>query len=339
MSAVPWDLQRAWRRCLFCAQPKFGDQQLLSAPGVTDVYSGNLKTDQFVRSDRLQGRMMSVRLLRRTGFTLIELIVSIAIVGVLAALLIPAVQSSRDAARRTVCKNQLRQLGLALHMYHDVHRCFPPGSYTMGPSFPMQSGWGWGAMALPYIEQNAVYEQIDFGLGTGLGGNLPLIALPIPAFRCPSEIGSDTIGCVPTGSSPFQLASGNYCGSEGVLSAMSAVRIAQITDGTSQTLMLGERIVQPGGPTSLPFTSAWCGQVAFADEYDLRSVPYLLPDPNHPLNGSSTDPLCFGSRHQQGANFVLVDGSCVFLNDGIDPQVFTALGTPNGGEFVNVEAP
>jgi prepilin-type N-terminal cleavage/methylation domain-containing protein/prepilin-type processing-associated H-X9-DG protein len=282
---------------------------------------------------------MSVRRARRAGFTLIELIVSIAIIGVLAALLIPAVQSSRDAARRTICKNQLRQLGLALHMYHEVHRHFPPGSYTMGPSFPMQTGWGWGAMLLPYIEQHSLYERINFGLGTGLGDNLPLIAMSVPAFRCPSEIGADSISCIPMGDPPFKLASGNYCGSEGVLSAMSSVRMADITDGTSQTLLLGERLVQPGGPTTLPFTSAWCGQVAFADEYDLRSVPYLLPDPNHPINGSPTDTLCFGSRHPLGANFVLCDGSCVFLNNSLDSQIFTALGTPNGGEFVNVEGP
>ena len=282
---------------------------------------------------------MSIRHVRPSGFTLIELIVSIAIIGVLAALLVPAVQSSRDAARRTVCKNQLRQLGLALHMYHEVHRCFPPGSYVMGPSFPIQSGWGWGAMALPFLEQNAIYEQINFGLGTGLGGNLPLIARSIPAFRCPSEIGPDFIHCVPISDPPFNLASGNYCGSEGVLSSMSSVRIAQITDGTSQTLLLGERIVQPGGPSSLAFTSAWCGQVAFAEEYELRSVPYLLPDPNHPINGSLNDPLCFGSRHPLGANFVLADGSCVFLNDSIDSKTFTALGTPDGGETVTVDAP
>jgi prepilin-type processing-associated H-X9-DG protein len=194
-------------------------------------------------------------------------------------------------------------------------------------------------MLLPFIEQNAVYEQINFGLGTGLGGNLPLIATPIAAFRCPSEICAESISCMPLDDSPFKLASGNYCGSEGVLSAMSSVRIAQITDGTSQTLMLGERPVQPGGPTSLPFTSAWCGQVAFADEYDLRSVPYLQPEANHPINGSLTDPLCFGSRHPLGANFVLVDGSCVFLNNCIDGQVFTALGTPDGGEIVNAESP
>jgi prepilin-type N-terminal cleavage/methylation domain-containing protein/prepilin-type processing-associated H-X9-DG protein len=286
-----------------------------------------------------EGLSMSVRLVRSAGFTLIELLVSIAIVGILAALLIPAVQSSREAARRTVCKNQLRQLGLALHMYHDAHRCFPPGSYVMGPSFPMQSGWGWGAMALPYIEQSAIYAKIDFGLQTGVGDNLALIATPIAFFRCPSEVGPDFISCAPIGDPPFQLASGNYCGSEGVLSSMSAVRIAQITDGTSQTLMLGERLVQPGGPSGLPFTSAWCGQVAFPDEYDLRSVPYLLPAANHPINGSFTDPLCFGSRHPQGANFVLADGSALFLNDGMDSTVFMALGTPDGGEAANAQAP
>lgn len=224
-------------------------------------------------------------------------------------------------------------------MYHEVHRCFPPGSYVMGSSFPMQSGWGWGAMILPYLEQNAVYQQIDFASGTGLGNNLALIARPLPAFRCPSEIGPDTINCVPADSPPFQLASGNYCGSEGVLCGMSCIRFAQITDGTSQTLMLGERLVQQGGGASLPFTSAWCGQVAFADEYDLRSVPYLLPDPNHPINGSPTDPLCFGSWHPQGANFVLADGSCLFLNNSIDSQVFTALGTANGGDTVTVDVP
>jgi len=280
---------------------------------------------------------MSVRLVRQSGFTLIELLVSIAIIGVLAALLIPAVQASRDAARRTVCKNQLRQLTLASHMYHDVHQCFPPGSYVMGPSFPMQSGWGWGAMLLPFLEQDAMYRQINFGLPTAVGDNLQLIATPIAGFRCPSEIGSDTIACMNVGGPAFKLASGNYCGSEGVLNSMSAVKIAQITDGTSQTLLLGERIVQPGGPSSLPFTSAWCGQVAFADEYDLRSVPYLLPDPDHPINSSPSDPLCFGSRHPQGANFTLVDGSCVFLNDSIDAQVFTALGTIDGGEMVSVD--
>ncbi len=281
---------------------------------------------------------MSVRT-RRTGFTLIELIVSIAIMGVLIALLIPAVQATRNTARRTQCKSHLRQLGQGLHLYHDVNRCFPPGSYVMGPSFPMQSGWGWGAAILPYIEQTALYRQVDFGLRTGDDANRSLIAMPIPMFRCPSEIGPETINCEPANASAYQLAAGNYCGSEGVLSAMSRTRIADITDGTAATLLLGERVVQPGGASLPPFTSAWCGQVAFANDYDLRSVPYLAPSSEHPINASLTDPLCFGSRHPNGANFVLVDGSVVYLAESIDSDVFLALGTAAGGESVNAEAP
>jgi prepilin-type N-terminal cleavage/methylation domain-containing protein/prepilin-type processing-associated H-X9-DG protein len=260
---------------------------------------------------------MSVRAVRRSAFTLIELVVAIAIFGVLVAFLIPAVQSSREAARRIACRNHLHQLALGLHLYHDVNRCFPPGSYVMGPSFPMQSGWGWGAMVLTYAELPAIYKQVDFGLKTGDSQNLTLIGQPIALFRCPSEIGTDTVTCTPSSGPSYELASGNYCGSEGVLSAMSQTRLADITDGTSSTLMLGERLVQPGGNSLLPFTSAWCGQVAFAAEYDLRSVPYLGPDPSHPLNASLTDPLCFGSRHPNGANFALADGSVVYLNDAV----------------------
>jgi prepilin-type N-terminal cleavage/methylation domain-containing protein/prepilin-type processing-associated H-X9-DG protein len=282
---------------------------------------------------------MSVRAAQRAGFTLLELLVSIAVLGILIALLLPAVQASREAARRTACRSRLRQLGQGLHLYHDVNRCFPPGSFVMGPSFPMQSGWGWGAMVLPYVELPALYRQINLGSKTGEGPNLSLIALPIPLFRCPSETAPENVICTPAGAPAYRLASGNYCGSEGVLSAMSRTRIAEITDGTSATLMLGERVVQPGGDSLLPFTSAWCGQVAFTDEYDLRSVPYLSPSPDHPINSSLTNPSCFGSRHPNGANFALADGSVVYLAESIDSAVFTALGTASGGESVNAEAP
>jgi prepilin-type N-terminal cleavage/methylation domain-containing protein len=280
---------------------------------------------------------MFVRVVRRSGFTVIELLVAIAIVGILAALLLPAVQASRSAARRTVCRSQLHQLALALHMYYDSNRCFPAGSYVEGSAFPMQSGWGWGAMVLPYLEQHAVYERLDLRQGTGVGSNLALIALPIPFFRCPSEVGPDQVQCTPVNYPPYALPSGNYCGSEGVLSAMSSTKIAQITDGTSQTLMLGERIVQPGGPSILAFTSAWCGQVAFSDQYDYRSVPTLMPSLAHPLNASLTDPLCFGSRHEMGAHFALADGSVCYLSNSIDIATYVALGTADGGEYVNLD--
>lgn len=280
---------------------------------------------------------MSMRRIGRNGFTLIELLVSMGIISVLAALLIPAVQSSRASARRVSCKNQLHQLGIALHNYHESFNCFPAGSYVMGSSFPMQTGWGWGAMILPYIEQKPLFDRLDFRQGTATGGNLPLIRTTVTQWRCPSDTGPLTIHCTTPSAFSYELASGNYCGSEGILSVMSQTRIRDILDGTSNTLMVGERLVQPGLNGSLPFTSAWCGQVALATEYDLRSVPHLMPTSVHPLNLSETDPLCFGSRHENGANFTYGDGSVHFISENIDLGVYEALGTSNGREVV--EAP
>ncbi len=270
----------------------------------------------------------------QSGFTLIELLVSIAILAVLAALLMPAVQSARASARQLQCKNQLRQMGLALHLYHDSHRCFPPGSYVMGPIFPVQTGWGWGAMILPYIDQADLYSMLDFGHGNATGNNLALIATTDPFWRCPSDLGPEIIEGVPLSDPPYQVASGNYCGSQGILSPMSCIRIDQIRDGTSKTILAGERIVQPGTSASLPFTSAWCGTVAFATEYDSCSIPDLMPNRFHFLNISDVDPNCFGSRHLGGANFVLADGSLQFFNNSIDLNVYEALGTINSGDVV-----
>jgi len=104
----------------------------------------------------------------------------------------------------------------------------------------------WSAMILPSIEQEALYLQIVFGQGTAVGGNLAVIGTALPFWRCPSDYGGECIQAVPIVHPPFELASGNYCGSEGILDNMSHVRIAEIVDGTSNTLLLGERLVQPG---------------------------------------------------------------------------------------------
>ncbi len=271
---------------------------------------------------------------RRAGFTLIELLVSIAILGVLAALLMPAVQSARASARRLQCKNQLRQIGLALHLYNDSHACFPPGSYVMGPASPIQTGWGWGAMILPYVDSGDLYALLDFGHPNATGNNLALIAETDSFWRCPSDYDLELIEGFPANDPPYFLASGNYCGSTGMLGPMSCVRIAQITDGTSKTFLAGERIVQPGSTGSLPFTSAWCGTVAFTAEYDSCSVPDLMPNPFHYLNLSDTDPNCFGSRHLGGANFVFADGSLQFISNSISPAIYSAMGTINSGDVV-----
>lgn len=273
---------------------------------------------------------------RRDAFTLVELLVVMAATGLLMALLIPAVQSARESARRLTCLNHLRQCGLGLHNYHDSRGCFPPGSYVMGPSFAMQSGWGWGAMILPAVDQAALYTRIDFGRGTAVGDNLALIATPLALWRCPSETAPDRVLCQPPDRPQYPLASGNFCGSEGVLSSMSCVRISEIRDGASCTLLAGERIVQPGVDGSLPFTSAWCGQVAFDTEYDYRSVPHLQPDRFHPINAATSDTSSFGSRHTGGANFLLADGSARFFSEETDALVLEALGTRAGGEAVEL---
>jgi hypothetical protein len=116
---------------------------------------------------------------------------------------------------------------------------------------------------------------------------------------------------------------------------MSCTRIASITDGTSQTLLVGERIVQTGPNGGLSFTSAWFGQVAFTDDYEYRGVPHLDASLQHPINQSETSSQCFGSRHPGGASFVLCDGAIRFLSQNIDEVVFEALGTPDGGEVIS----
>lgn len=163
----------------------------------------------------------------KRAFTLIELLVVTAVIAVLVALLVPAVQQAREAARRTQCRNNLKQLGLALHHYHDAHRVFPPG-------FISQQGWlgasnrnqfGWGVMVLPYLEQTNLYSRFNFdrpnwdesiGIGSLMENNRKLSATKLSVFRCASDIAPDTIdrSCLPQ-AGPTQGTS-NYSGVTGI---------------------------------------------------------------------------------------------------------------------------
>ena len=278
----------------------------------------------------LFGRPFHSRVRRqRSAFSLVELLVVIAIITVLISLLLPAVQSARAAARRTQCKSHLHQIGIALHSYHDSHNTLPPGSIVMGPSFPVQSGWGWVTFILPQLEQSPLHQQIEFAVANAQPVNRALIATTLPIHRCPSDSAPQTIATsLPGGGTAF-VAHGNYPGSEEMFFPISSVRLKRVSDGLSQTLMVGEStyFINSVGQ----HTSAWCGIVSDGTGYQFSaSLPYLAVSPSTPVNSSSS----FNSRHMGGAHFLMGDGSVQFLGEATDWNVYRALFTINGNEVV-----
>src|SRR5262245_49416691 len=185
----------------------------------------------------------------RRGFTLIELLVVIAIIAVLIALLLPAVQKVREAAARMKCANNLKQIALALHSYHDANQMFPPQDRTATvPPCPAANNnfkWGWGTDILPYVEQSALHTQLQpDGCNMPPPTTQPLLQTRLSIFRCPSDNGPAL--------NPYfaNYATSNYPANQNVFYPLSPTappaRVASITDGTSNTFMLGERRLSPG---------------------------------------------------------------------------------------------
>lgn len=296
---------------------------------------------------------------RMRGFTLIELLVVIAIIAILIALLLPAVQQAREAARRTQCKNNLKQIGLALHNYHDTHRVFPPGWIAVNelgiPSaHEGTSGVGWGTGILPYIEQNNIYQLFDSRLPLTDPANAPFLRSQIAAYKCPSDPQPNFFAIVEEGGGPVlaELPSANYIGcfgpeslddcesSPGSLPVMadgtckgsgtfyhnSSVKIAWITDGTSNTFMVGERKTR----ADLEWHTSWPGMIAEGEEAFQRvcgSADHVPNDPHHHFDD-------FSSPHTGGAQFCLGDGSVRFISENIDHGVYQGLATIQGGEVI-----
>lgn len=219
--------------------------------------------------------MSPTRCRRVRGFTLIELLVVIAIIAILIALLLPAVQQAREAARRTQCKNNLKQIGLAFHNYHDIHGSFPIGQQFVGPTGSTGAGrrshgWAWSAYILPMIDQANLYNNIDFTLppsqvGTGGAlGNIDVVRTFLPGFWCPSNAYEQTIAIGRAGQTwaivdpgqarttyvgnggPFNNSfnvpnnANNIARAIGVLGRDSHIKFRDITDGTSNTFLAGE---------------------------------------------------------------------------------------------------
>jgi type II secretory pathway pseudopilin PulG len=272
----------------------------------------------------------------------VELLVVIAIIGVLVSLLLPAVQSAREAARRMSCQNNLKQIALATHNYHDAYKYLPPASTNSN-----LSGSSAFAAILPYIEQASLYTQYDFSKGNSDPMNTQVVSQRIKTYICPScffirkvPIPECDANRAP-GTYGFSTSSGDpYAESNGaIVNALTPLtRFASVSDGTSNTLLVGEA---HWGFKDYTFTSGPCsGQVRGGFSY--WSSPYPLatvfttkgPFNSKAMNGDSMRLATFRSTHPSGVNMGLVDGAVRFVSDNLDHNTLDALATRDGGEVV-----
>ncbi len=296
----------------------------------------------------------------RSALTLIELLVVIAIIAVLIGLLLPAIQQVREAAARTQCQNNLKQIGLGLHSYHNANQALPPGYTASGPyvdgATDTTPGWGWAAYLLPYVEQDLLYHQLNFKQPVQNSLASRTVA---KGYLCPSDLTAGGAFPVPDGFGTTICTAGSSsyaacCGGDesdtfgpdglGVFYRNSQTRLTDITDGTSLTILIGEKAWSNAN-------GVWAGAIndAVCKRGQLNPCPgggssypaaTLVLAHSH-LNNTRTDPDGglddFSSRHPDGSNFVFADGSVHFLRsirgdnpDGSytqDSLIFQALGT------------
>ncbi len=252
----------------------------------------------------------------RPGFTLVELLVVIAIIGILVALLLPAVQLVREAARRTTCANNLRQIGIALNSYHSSHGKFPIGAVEWRPGNDMSKRQlAWSAFLLPQLEQNNVYERLDLNLAFDHPFNADAAKTILPVFICPSSLrGAETVngrGPSDYGGIFGERISGPNNPPKGCMLLDVAVKIRDIRDGTSNTLVVAEDSRSPD--------AQWIsGRNIFDQAFAINQAPVFEND--------------IRSEHPSGANGVCCDGSVHFLAESMDLNVLAAICTRAGGE-------
>ena len=286
----------------------------------------------------------------RRGFTLIELLVVIAIIGVLIALLLPAVQKSREAARRISCTNNLKQMGIALHNYHDRHGVLPIGyTYQLGYGW---GGFGWASMILPDVEQPALFAAINFDLPAWSPtlANSTACRTPVAFYLCPSDETSVgglldreglkfAMGSYVASYGPGDMDFGNPADRRGLFSRNSRTKFADIRDGLSQTLATGERhngefpTLDDAG--HLFAETVWPGAIR-EDPADDHPHTTLFQSGHTPASPEMDDRDA-GSRHDGGTNFGFADGSVHFLKNSIDLRVYRALSSRAGGEVLSAD--
>lgn len=264
---------------------------------------------------------------RTRGFTLIELLVVIAIIAILIALLLPAVQQAREAARRTQCKNNLKQIGLAMHNYHDTFNVFPPGVINPGASCTIVNAnrfWGGHVFLLPYIDQAPLYNTLNPGNppcglpveSTAYNG-IALLQQPLAAFNCPSDTGG------PVNIFHRSYSKSNYPVNEQICDVNTRVRIADIVDGTSNVFMHAERAVrrEPAGRRQTGAIIWGRTDVTDAAWKFRTNWPPNFGNPTTSNSSIAADNGCVrhgvSSEHVGGAHVLLCDGTVRFISQNI----------------------
>jgi hypothetical protein len=217
--------------------------------------------------------------------------------GIPIALLLPAVQQAREAARRTQCKNNLKQIGLALHNYHDTYNTFPPAYIADENGKPMHS---WRVLILPYLDQQPLYEQYDFSEPWNGPNNSRILNTRVPVYACPSHPGTD----------PTLTAYAGIFGENCIFRGAESVPIREITDGTSNTILVSEA--------------------------DRAAIPWTKPEDINidKLGAAVLGPNGLSSHHAGGFHVLMADGAVRFVSENISLQALSALFTYSGGEVV-----